>query len=538
MKNTRLALILAHLFIVKFLAAAVFLVAPQATDGDNWRFTLVVTNPTTTDAIATVAYFQDTTGGNTGPWSPPLDQSTAVLTIPAGSSVFIHSAGTASTLSQGFVEVTSNSPVQAYVIYTHTSGQGASQTSSDATAQAVTATNHSLVPIDNTGNYSSAIAVANPNPEPITISVNFNIGGNTTAGTPFTVPAMGHVAVLVASQFSQTSGQAGLMELYSTGTFAIISLRANNNPATGFFSFTSAPTYSDNNAPIDTPAGGGGGGGGGSIPAGDITLAGFNLGKITSTATNSTLVVHLESVGGSFDAFTPTEFHAPYSGTKIDDCFIYDVSFSLGSKYPGAADMFLNAGNVMFKGAGLATPATLTITNTMFGPSYNTIFPAGTLQDGATYHLFSPTGGTQILPFDVATTLPSGFTTNLQTINQIDRSQPLLLEWSGTGFPNVTVGADSILIGPTSVHQVVISCVVPASMQKYTLSTDILSHLLPVSASFTQASGVLSIGTAPAFSASQPNELTSFTPGLVGGGKVTYGEFGATDSEVRTLPII
>src|SRR5580700_6859483 len=99
MKITVCNLILVPLFAVTSLYAQQ--VISQAPDGGGWKFTLVVTNTTTTAAVASITFYQDTSGGNTASWTPPLDVNVAELAIPPGSSVFIHSAGTASTLTQG-----------------------------------------------------------------------------------------------------------------------------------------------------------------------------------------------------------------------------------------------------------------------------------------------------------------------------------------------------------------------------------------------------------------------------------------------------
>jgi hypothetical protein len=136
MKRTLRTLILVPLFAVKFLSAQA-LIIPQAPDGQNWRFTLVVTNTTTAAATASITFFQNIDAtGDTTPWSPPLDANVADLEVPAGSSVFVHSAGTAATLTQGWAQVTSNPPgaLQAYVIYTYSPPN---KQSSDGTAQAI-----------------------------------------------------------------------------------------------------------------------------------------------------------------------------------------------------------------------------------------------------------------------------------------------------------------------------------------------------------------------------------------------------------------
>lgn len=114
-------LVLVPLLAVKFLSAQA-LIIPQAPDGAGWKFTLVVTNTTTAAASASITFFQNIdTAGDTASWVPPLDANVASLEVPSGSSVFVHSSGTAATLTQGWAQVTSNPPgaLQAFVIYTY-----------------------------------------------------------------------------------------------------------------------------------------------------------------------------------------------------------------------------------------------------------------------------------------------------------------------------------------------------------------------------------------------------------------------------------
>ncbi|HLM98541.1 MAG TPA: hypothetical protein VK335_04630 [Bryobacteraceae bacterium] len=252
MKRMLRTLILIPLFAVKFLSAQA-LIIPQAPDGQNWRFTLVVTNTTTAAATASITFFQNIDAtGDTTPWSPPLDANVADLEVPAGSSVFVHSSGTAATLTEGWAQVTSSPPgaLQAYIIYTY-SPQG--KPSSDGTAQAMSPATRFLVAYDQTGSLGTELAVANPNPSPVSISVNFSNPGVPTGS--LNLPANGWMAFGMLTPFPATAGQSGLAEFYSTDTFAIIALRSNLNPVTGVFSFTSAPTYNETGPPIISSAG-------------------------------------------------------------------------------------------------------------------------------------------------------------------------------------------------------------------------------------------------------------------------------------------
>lgn len=544
MKKTLRNLILTPLFAVGILSAQA-LVIPQAPDGAGWAFTLVLTNTTTSAAIVKISFTNGATGEG---WTPPIVENVdlGATTVQAASSLFLHSTGTAAALTQGWAQIQTinTAPVQAYIIYTYTSGNS----SSSATAQAVTASSASLVPFDNTANDTGTngteFAIMNPNQQQETISVNFSIGssgGPGIAGTPITVLGNQQKAIVMATEFPSSAGQSGLAEFYSTdGSFAIIALRSNTNSKTGLFSFTSAPTYADSGAPIITTSGsssGGGGGGGtsgsgGTIPAGDITFAGFSVGKTTSSSTVISTVTQSETVGGVFAAYTPTAFNAPYlSGTKIGSCFVYDVTYGANSLYPALPDLFLDAGNIKFAGTGISTPLSLSEATSTFGPSYSLALPTGTLKDGGMYSM-DGAGGTQVKTFDVSTTLPSGFSTNLQMLDAVNRTQPLVVNWTGTGFASVVIGLGSFALSGSSIHEVTVSCIVDASLKTFTVPTTVLSHLL------APTTGAASVSTAGAFTTSNPLESTSFTPGLVSGGHIQYGSFSAADSESRSLPFM
>lgn len=263
MKDALRTSILAALFAMKFLSAQTQTqILPQAPDGAGWQFTLVVTNPTTNGATAQVNFFRvDDQAGDTFSWVdvPLVEENVNLgsLDVPPASSVFLHSTGIASTLTQGWAQMTSNSNanLQAYIIYTYTA---ANQSTSDATAPAVTPTTRILVPFDNTATATNALAtelaIVNPNVGQETVTVSFSIGGQNTAGASFIVPGMGQVAVAMPDMFPETLNQAGLAEFSTVdGNLAIIALRSNNNAATGLFSFTSAPTYPESGSPIIIP---------------------------------------------------------------------------------------------------------------------------------------------------------------------------------------------------------------------------------------------------------------------------------------------
>ena len=78
-------------------------VIPQVADGGGWATTIVLTNKTTTAQTVTLTFQMDTAGGATVPWTPPFKESVSLsgLSLPASSTLFLHTPGTAVALTQG-----------------------------------------------------------------------------------------------------------------------------------------------------------------------------------------------------------------------------------------------------------------------------------------------------------------------------------------------------------------------------------------------------------------------------------------------------
>ena len=82
-------------------------VIPQVADGDGWATTIVLTNKTTTAQTVQLKFQMDTSFGGTVPWTPPFTESVSLtaLSLPASSTFFLHTPGTAATLTQGWGEL-------------------------------------------------------------------------------------------------------------------------------------------------------------------------------------------------------------------------------------------------------------------------------------------------------------------------------------------------------------------------------------------------------------------------------------------------
>jgi plastocyanin len=246
MKHFKTSLFLLSLWLPLFGQSAQTLTIPQVVDGGGWQTTIVLTNSTANPAAATLIFHSDATSGATQLWTPPFLEvsSTAGMSLDGGSTTFLHSVGTAAALTQGWAELQADAGVNAYAIFTNRIPGLRDQ---DGTSPAVAATNRVLVPYDASSGVSTAIAVVNPTGSPQDITAGFrNTGGGVAVSPLPTVPALGHLAFVLAQQFPAIAGHSGLAEFYSpTGNFSIISLRFNPTQ-----SFTDAPVYTQTGPPI------------------------------------------------------------------------------------------------------------------------------------------------------------------------------------------------------------------------------------------------------------------------------------------------
>jgi hypothetical protein len=223
------------------------LTLPHVVDGAGWQSTIVVTNTTAAAVSATMIFHSDTTGGGTQPWTPPFleTSSTAGLMLDGGSSLFLHTMGTAAALTQGWAELDADAGIVAYVVFTY---RATGQRDAEGTAPAVAATNRLLVPYDDSSGFVTGIAVVNPTGTAQDIAVGFRNTGGVALGTLPTVPPQGHMAFVLSQQFPVIAGHRGLAEFYSaTGNISMIALRFNPT-----LSFTAAPVYFQTGAPLIT----------------------------------------------------------------------------------------------------------------------------------------------------------------------------------------------------------------------------------------------------------------------------------------------
>jgi len=239
---------------------AVGLILPQIVDGGAWQTTLVITNTNTTPANAALQFFQTTdAAGDTVPWTLPTVEAISLsdIQLAADATIIVHTPGTASTLTQGFGELVADSGVVAYAIFTQ---RVSGRPNQDGTAPAAAPGSYFLVPFDNSApGFATSIAIVNTSEAPETLSANLLLAsGQTLSGSLPSIPALGHAAFALTTQFPLSAGQQGTLELFypaqidstpaggahpqvaviSRPTFSVIALRFNPTGA-----FTALPVY-------------------------------------------------------------------------------------------------------------------------------------------------------------------------------------------------------------------------------------------------------------------------------------------------------
>jgi hypothetical protein len=213
----------------------------QIADGGAWQTTLVFTNSTTSAQSVIVSFFQDTSGGATQPWNLAfVEPMTQPIKLAAGATMIFHTTDTAPATSTGWAQVapvSGSTGVTAYAIFTQ-AVQG--RPNQDGTSSADASRTCVLVPFDNTGGLVTSIGVANAS----TTAQNISVGIQTSDGTVTQnslggLPASGHTAFALPTQFPATAGKSGVAEFYiPKAGLSVLALRFN--PSGGL---TTAPVY-------------------------------------------------------------------------------------------------------------------------------------------------------------------------------------------------------------------------------------------------------------------------------------------------------
>jgi hypothetical protein len=283
-KTVRWCLLLVSILFPYSLAQAQTLFIPQIVDGGAWLTTIPITNTGATQTTVSLSFFQETGNGNTSSWNLAFVENvqTSNIVLPAGSTLFLHTTGSAASTTIGWGqlhELDNAGSVVAYAIFTVT---GAAL--QNGTAPAAGAASRILVPFDNTKGSATSIAIANTTTSSETINVGIRINGATSQPASITLPAQGHTSFDFPTKFGATvAGQSGLAEFYAaSGSFAILGLRFQSG------AFTTAPVYTESGPPLIAS------GGSGSVFDGNYTgsySSTLASGPVAATVSSGTLTV-------------------------------------------------------------------------------------------------------------------------------------------------------------------------------------------------------------------------------------------------------
>ncbi|MGC4053431.1 MAG: hypothetical protein QM757_29370 [Paludibaculum sp.] len=498
-------------------------IIPQVADGGIWSTTIVLTNTTTSNLTASLNFRLSIagSGGATSAWNPAFVEnvSTSNLNIPAGSSIFLQTPGTAGAVSQGYAELTASPGINGYAIFT-----ARTETSTqDATAPAVTASGRLLVPFDNdtASGLVTSVAIVNPNATSQSITLNLRTAdGTTTTNLGLQLPGQGHFAVVLPNQFAATAGTRGLAEFYtSSGSIAFIALRARPGGA-----FTSAPAYFETGVPIITSGSGGNNGGNNSgggdtsptpaeieswIAKGTYSAGSLMLTRATAYATTDTIgaggvtavtaTTKLDTFSAQFSRFGGADLakslrnELPQGFPNLNpvpgSCVVYNVA-NLTNPYPNITSVGLDAGPQITSSGPNGNQAALRQSIQVSGFTYNAPNVPNTYLAPGHYSFTGP-GGADVGTFSGALDIVQDLvvTNNPDEFKVIDRNSGFNVRWTG-GEPStvLTISGGSVTVDPqtASTQGAGFVCIENTSAGQFTVPANILSQL--------PASGVIGAG--------------------------------------------
>jgi uncharacterized protein (TIGR03437 family) len=244
---------------------------------------------------------------------------------------------------------------------------------------------------------------------------------------------------------------------------------------------------------------------------GTVTLAGAAISKLAVTSGQTT--ISSEIATANIATYTAAEWAALNGSVKIGPCVLNDRTATAAAKNPAAPDGYLDMGSRLpLAGPSIAAGAALSIASSNPGPIYSLTLANGTVAGGGKYTI-TGNGGTGAGPFTASVTVPSNFTVvNWDSLNSIDRTKPLTLNWTSTGADTVFIGVStSAVVGKDAsnaniIHTAAFTCQVPAAPGSYTVPTSMLAYLLPGSGGLTVEAG----------------NFQTFNVPLVSGGSVDY----------------
>jgi uncharacterized protein (TIGR03437 family) len=248
---------------------------------------------------------------------------------------------------------------------------------------------------------------------------------------------------------------------------------------------------------------------------GTITGGAFGVFKLVDTPSG----IASQGASGGIYRWTATQWAAGApSRPRVGSCTVYDRTVVQNGTDPAAPTVSLDASaGLGLTGPNLGPVVTLTRNMVATGPIYFFIGSAGSIVSGR--YTLTGGGGTQVGPFSTATNIPASFTvTNFDSITSVNRSQPLVINWTSAGADQVYIIVSTATQVGSSNRLVTISCIALAGPGTFSVPVSALSRLQPATASGT------SFGNIAVEANATPG---TFTADLTGGGQLDFGTFGS-----------
>jgi uncharacterized protein (TIGR03118 family) len=200
----------------------------QVASGGGWKTTMTLVNLSASTVNAQLNLYVDNGSPATMPLTFPefgssMTASSVNLTLSPFGSVVVQTAASTSTIAVGWADLQATGPLSGYLTFDAVSGGSTSEGSMPLDTRLSTSL---LLPYDNTNGDQTALAIANQSAAPQTVTMNvYDQNGVQLFSAPMNLPAFGHSAFFVNSQFPLSANQLGVVQIQGSAVVTGIGLR-------------------------------------------------------------------------------------------------------------------------------------------------------------------------------------------------------------------------------------------------------------------------------------------------------------------------
>jgi triacylglycerol esterase/lipase EstA (alpha/beta hydrolase family) len=199
-------------------------------NGQGWKTTILLVNTDTQPQPFTLSFLASDGTPLVLPLGADGTTSSFTATIPPGQLRVLQTDGSGNSLAEGWANFSAANTVGGTVIFTaQSNGQPPSEAAVPLSAAGST---QLFVPFDQTTkqySFSTGLALANPGSTDATVSVTFTdeFGQGIPVTGGITVPANGHIGIVLGALYPQIQGKRGVMQLSSNTEIFGLGIRFN-----------------------------------------------------------------------------------------------------------------------------------------------------------------------------------------------------------------------------------------------------------------------------------------------------------------------